>query len=665
LAPIKILLVDDDIEFYSMVQKTLARDAHIYEVERAPAYDTALEIVRRKHYEIYLVSDEIEENSGLPLVRTLIETGVDAPILLVTVDAPEDFDLTASEIGAVDYLDKNVVTPAALRKAFRYALQSNYNAQALRDTEANYRTLLEEASDGILLADSNGNILETNSAFQEMAGLPHDEIVGKQLSQVMRPTSPKAKTNTFQPHLLSPGETVIAEQLVRNANGQDIPVEINAKVVAQGRVQCIIRDIRHRKEADEERERYIQRLTILQQVDVELNQMLSVDYVLSLALDAAVRLSAAKAGYIGTMENDQILLAQAIGRYGNLLPGDVLPEDKPIRDVINSQDAIMISASDDEEIEIYISDNPQTRARMIIPLVSYKRLIGVLNLETNQPERFNQDVFDFIKIIASRVTLAIENAQLYQLAQDQLLRMQELYGQVSELEKLKTDMIRIAAHDLRNPIGVVSGYLELLAWSLGQSATPKQLGQIETMTRAVERMERITRDILSLERIEKMHMERAENMDFIQLFSEVVEDFHPQAELKKQGYEHNVTIRSAIVRGDAAQLREAAGNLISNAIKYTPETGHIKVNLRQDKDLVIFEVIDNGYGIPDDQQAGLFQPFYRASSDETADIEGSGLGLHLVKNIITRHGGKMIFHSVYGEGSTFGFQIPLSTSNYH
>jgi PAS domain S-box-containing protein len=658
LAPIKILLVDDDIDFYSTVQKILSRDAHIYEVERAPAYDTALEIAYHKHYDLYLVGEQIDASSGLPLVRSLIEAGVEAPILIVTSQAPDDFDMTISEIGAVDFVEKQPLNPTDLRKALRYALQSTHNAQALRDTEANYRTLLEEASDGILLADSNGNILEANSAFQEMAGLPHDEIIGKQLSQVMRSPS---KVNNFQPYLLSPGETIIAEQWIKNANGQDIPVEINAKVVAQGRVQCILRDIRHRKEADEERERYIQRLTILQQVDVELNQTLSIDYVLSLALDAAVRLSTAKAGYIGTLENEQIQLAQAIGRYGNLLPGDVLPEDRLVRSVIHSQEAIMIN--DLQQIENYTPENAQTRARMIIPLVSYKRLIGVLNLETNQPERFNQDVFDFIKIIASRVTLAIENAQLYQLAQDQLQRLQELYGQVSELEKLKTDMIRIAAHDLRNPIGVVSGYLELIAWSLGENATPKQKGQIEMMTRAVERMEKITRDILSLERIEKMHMERAENMDFIQLFNEVVEDFRNQAENKHQVYESHVTIRAAVIRGDIAQLREASGNLISNAIKYTPEGGHLRMNLRQDKDLMIFEVIDNGFGIPEDQQSRLFQPFYRASSDETAGIEGSGLGLHLVKNIITRHGGKMIFNSVYGKGSTFGFQIPLSTSD--
>ncbi len=658
MALIKILLVDDDIDFYTKVQKILARDSHIYEIERVSAYDTALDIAHHKKYDAYLVSDEIREHSGLPVVRSLIEADVKAPILIVTREATDDYDLTIAQVGAVDFIDKQDLKPGALRKALRYAFQHTHDTEALRATEANYRVLLEEASDGILLTDAIGNILEGNSAFFEMVGMPRDVVVGKPLNELMFSPSPKQKA--FQPHLLTPGQTIITEQLIRDVNGKDTPVEINAKAVAQGRVQCMIRDIRHRKEAEAERERYIQRLTILQQIDVELNQILNIDYVLSLALDAAVRMSAAKAGYIGTLENDQIILAQAIGRYGNLLPGDILPENPLIRGVIDTQEAVLIT--DAQQLESY-GTNPQTRARMVIPLVSYERMIGVLNLETNQPERFTQDVFDFIKIIASRVTLAVENAQLYQLAQTQLQQVQELYAQVTELERLKTDMIRIAAHDLRNPIGVVSGYLEMLDWSLGANATLKQKGQIEIMMRATRKMEKITTDILSLERIEKMHMEQAKNIDLIEVITEVFDDHKPQTDQRFQQYNLNISIGSAIIRGDVSQLREAIGNLINNAIKYTPPGGAIQVNLRQDRDIVTFEVIDTGYGIPEDLQAGLFQPFYRASSEETSDIEGTGLGLHLVKNIITRHTGKMIFHSVYGEGSTFGFQIPLSAAS--
>jgi signal transduction histidine kinase len=99
---------------------------------------------------------------------------------------------------------------------------------------------------------------------------------------------------------------------------------------------------------------------------------------------------------------------------------------------------------------------------------------------------------------------------------------------------------------------------------------------------------------------------------------------------------------------------------VVDAIKFKPGNGTITITMENDGEAVIFEVIDTGYGIPEDMQSRLFQPFYRAKTRETANIEGTGLGLHLVKNIIERHNGRMIFRSRYKEGSTFGFQIPTT-----
>lgn len=97
--------------------------------------------------------------------------------------------------------------------------------------------------------------------------------------------------------------------------------------------------------------------------------------------------------------------------------------------------------------------------------------------------------------------------------------------------------------------------------------------------------------------------------------------------------------------------------MLSNILR----KGGITIRLELCEDKIVFEVSDNGYGIPEDRQRRLFQPFYRAKVDGTEDIEGTGLGLHLAKSIIERHGGKMRFHSVYGTGSRFGFELPLNT----
>ena len=88
-----------------------------------------------------------------------------------------------------------------------------------------------------------------------------------------------------------------------------------------------------------------------------------------------------------------------------------------------------------------------------------------------------------------------------------------------------------------------------------------------------------------------------------------------------------------------------------------------EVRLRRNGKAAIFKVLDTGYGIPADQQERLFQPFFRARSREVENIDGTGLGLHLVKNIITRHEGEMLFDSIYGQGSTFGFHLPLAEKN--
>jgi two-component system phosphate regulon sensor histidine kinase PhoR len=113
-----------------------------------------------------------------------------------------------------------------------------------------------------------------------------------------------------------------------------------------------------------------------------------------------------------------------------------------------------------------------------------------------------------------------------------------------------------------------------------------------------------------------------------------------------------------MVEGDKTQLYEAITNLISNAIKYTPSEGTITVSLSCEDEKISFRVQDTGYGIPADRQERLFEPFYRARVEGTESTEGTGLGLHLVKNVVERHGGTMMFKSEFQKGSLFGFTLP-------
>jgi signal transduction histidine kinase len=259
----------------------------------------------------------------------------------------------------------------------------------------------------------------------------------------------------------------------------------------------------------------------------------------------------------------------------------------------------------------------------------------------------------------SRVAVALDNARLYDISQTHLGEVKALYHQVSELEQLKTHMIRVAAHDLRSPLGVVSGYIAILQEELGDQSEQYQM-YLKPIDRAIQRMQQMSTDILSLERVHSAQHKEWEPMTLRELVERALLDSRDQATLKQQAFAASIVDSEISMRGDPVQLYEAVTNLIGNAIKYTLVGGSVSVRLDTEDGQAVFEVKDTGIGVPADYQAKLFQPFFRVKTEETRQIDGTGLGLYLVKSIVERHGGTMIFSSVHGQGSTFGFKLPLA-----
>jgi signal transduction histidine kinase len=235
--------------------------------------------------------------------------------------------------------------------------------------------------------------------------------------------------------------------------------------------------------------------------------------------------------------------------------------------------------------------------------------------------------------------------------------LQTLYDKVRYLERLKTDMIRIAAHDLRNPIHLVNTYTDLLLDDLSDVLSEQHHQFLASIKRASGQMLRISNNVLSPERIEQ-NAETMQTLDLRRLVEEVFHAHQDQARQKRLTYQIVLPEEPLYVNGDPVQLGEALANLIVNALKYTRTEGRIQVSLIQNRNRISVSVEDTGFGIPIEQQEKLFQPFFRADMSEIKDIDGTGLGLHLVKNIVERHFGKVHFHSIEGEGSTFGFELP-------
>ena len=205
------------------------------------------------------------------------------------------------------------------------------------------------------------------------------------------------------------------------------------------------------------------------------------------------------------------------------------------------------------------------------------------------------------------------------MSQQQLEELHQLYMRVSELEQLKTDMIRIAAHDLRNPLGVVKGYTELLLEDTANAQRRISSILSSRSQQSAQKMLKIINDILSLQRIEAMQQNRDQSeINLAELMHDVFAGNESRAQQKTQAYRLVLPESNVPAYVDLAQLREAMDNLIGNAIKYTPASGSVTVRLETVDDRVIFEVEDTGLGIPEDQQARLFQPFFRASNAKTS-----------------------------------------------
>ncbi len=283
---------------------------------------------------------------------------------------------------------------------------------------------------------------------------------------------------------------------------------------------------------------------------------------------------------------------------------------------------------------------------MLLPLMAEDLLLGVVAICDDR---------------LGRQFLPVEISLARSLAAHGAVTLQQtiLFKNIQELEQIKSEMIRMASHDLRNPVGQVMGFFDLLIEDLEVQLSEPQQAYVNSIHRGLDQIETLLGDILSLEQIERHQRTGWQPVDMHQLLQEVAENVRPQADLKSQAFEMQLPENPCVVSGSSSQLRQALTNLIANATKYTPEGGRIAVRSHVETHQFYFQVEDNGYGIPQKRQDRLFEPFYRARTPGTEKIRGTGLGLSMVKSIVERHGGQVWFKSELGQGSTFGLWLPV------
>ncbi|PJF43342.1 MAG: hypothetical protein CUN55_08945 [Phototrophicales bacterium] len=285
-------------------------------------------------------------------------------------------------------------------------------------------------------------------------------------------------------------------------------------------------------------------------------------------------------------------------------------------------------------------------AMLVFPLLQVEQLKGVVFVcHDNLNRRFLSDDIAVAQSLAIYLMTVLHQAALYR--------------NIQQLQEAKSEMIQRVSHDLKSPIHLLVGYLSLLRESISLP-TEEQEMYFEALERSIQTMNDLVADILVLEKVETLLEAPMQPLDIIAVLHELISYAQNEAQLKQQTIHVNIPIEECWVLGDQTQLGQALQNLIGNALKYTPEGGNIYIRANAIDGNFWFEVEDDGYGIPPEKQARLFERFYRAQTPGTEHIKGTGLGLYLVKTVAERHRGQVWYQSAPERGSIFGFRIPLA-----
>ncbi len=229
------------------------------------------------------------------------------------------------------------------------------------------------------------------------------------------------------------------------------------------------------------------------------------------------------------------------------------------------------------------------------------------------------------------------------------------------IEKLKSQFVSVAAHQLRTPLSIIKWSLSMvLEGEMGKM--PEE--QRETLARASEtneRMIRLINDLLNVARIEEgRFIYQPTTVDIIELLEKTTEPAQQLAANKKVKFELKRKLEgSAIVKVDIEKISLAIKNLTENAVSYTKLGGKVTLKVEKKKEKLLISVKDTGIGIPKKQQERVFSKFFRGENAVRTETEGTGLGLFIAKNVIEAHGGELWFESQEGKGTTFYFTLPF------
>jgi signal transduction histidine kinase len=360
-------------------------------------------------------------------------------------------------------------------------------------------------------------------------------------------------------------------------------------------------------------------LSIMQEIDRQLNETLDFGKVMNLTLDWAARVTRSDNGAVGLVDVEHDGM-HVVAQYGSAPSAAVTLLN-------NNHEASVLNG-------------------LTVPIQREGRMIGMIALEHGGEREYTSEHRDFLARLADHAAISIENARLY--------------DEIQHANTAKTEFISTVTHELRIPMTSIKGYTEMIGM-MGQ-LSEQQRSFLSIIRNNVDRMTILVSDLSDISRIEsgRIKLEIEDSVKLAQVVGELLPSMRGEIDQRRHTVKVDIPRNLPTVCADPQRLTQILTNLISNAYKYTPNGGKITVRAKRDGDRVRCDIVDTGVGMTSEEVAKLFIKFWRADDPHVREQPGTGLGLAIAKNLVELQGGQLTVESRKGSGTTFSFTLPVS-----
>ncbi len=400
-----------------------------------------------------------------------------------------------------------------------------------------------------------------------------------------------------------------------------------------------------------------QQLRRLVELSVVLNSTLDLDNLLQLITATATELLDCEAASILLYDEKEqrLFFAAATGTAPEELDKIPVPIDNSLAGTIFRTNRHIILSNVEQDPRHYplVSDHIQFTVKTLlgVPMPIKAKTVGVLEALNKRNGVFDEHDASLIAVTAAHAAIAINNARLLHTTQKALQK-------VKEADELKNNFLTLASHELRTPLGIILGYSTFLK----QDAQGKLSDHASTVLKAASQMRSILDEMNNLAMLKSDDLNlKPQKVVMEDVLAYACEGIRELASARRQNLEYAFSEEAYIVHVDIDKTALAFGNILSNAIRFSPESTQITIGVTKDGNQVLAWVQDQGIGIPADKLQKIFEEFYQIEPPNTRRYGGLGIGLTIAKGLIEAQGGRIWAESEgMGKGSTFKVLLPMA-----